>query len=1291
MNRYIFHPTPVKRFLRHAQPLNSCALFILTFVLTFIISSGLSAAEFKIVNMHGVYDFDKDDLVEFLTIEEGQLEGRKVTLTGYYEIDELGFPQLVWSFPSDDGDIKIADISSLVSARIADMDGNAVPEIIVGANSFSSEDKETTIATVFLFNLNQGSFALQPSLTVAASEPSRPKTINNLDIIDIDNDGRDEIAMALGGADERGIIIFRLNEKTEPQQLTEVSSFSLNEFSSTLGQIHVAGLDYNNDGFSDLLAFSPERNILRVQALINRNDQLVRGPNALNRIPGMSNMIPPSITSIDWNNDGNQDLLIPFRSGHLVSLSLTERKITVNELGIDAGPLSDIGTADFNQDNILDLLLISGDQGIVTLVYGSTSGAEPLQESFSISGEGEAAGAQIYTALPEIVDGAYLGTVIAGGWTGETSEVFYFELGTVPILAEEIEIDTYIAEEKIEEPLPETVAETVQAPQMMRYSEWKPLPPGIFPTYVLPPFQTFAYTISEDEGREFYSFRWVETPPRGMYFHYETRSVKWVPDERQLGAYELSFQIKMKVGETIITLTDKSTNEVTHQMVPELSTLDSRFWIYVNDPPKILSEPEKVEFVATSTFQYQVVASDYNKDAFLLYSLETNPEGMVIDQNGLVFWQTDETHLGAYDVRVVVSDGFDQSIQTFILYSRGQVAITSQPESEATVDQLYEYQTEVLFPGEHEELVYTMLRSPHGMTIDTTGLITWMPQNTQIDRQGFVVTVNHGFVADTQNVSLFVNHPPILKSIPAPMTMVALFDTFVFQFEVEDPNEFDVIRYNPMETPPGMQIDHTTGLLRWTPTEDNFDFSTAIIEISDGKIDIEKSFDFFVNGPITITSEPITVGTVGEKFEYKIETRDQNRGCLMSFSQQPAPLPARPSGAGGPVLPTIGVGQTGKGLAKITPIYDVKNTNVYSIIIEDDVYSENIDLFINEFKSKKSPVIELEEKQTGADKFTARVNLKKYIQDVFYENDRFIIIAKNVGGRSIKIEQFLRYFFKGEKANKIPKVIIEQIPFNKYQLLDFPDGMTIDNLTGVISWTPTINQCDYHTVTYLVSDGYSSDEQQFSIYVNHPAMIVSTPPDSAEVNQLYKYQLIVDDINTDGELTYELIHTLEGMQVAHDGKISWTPSPSQINNQVYTVKVSDGYSEVFQTAEVFVNMAPSVISKPRLVALTDYLYSYRLSVEDLNGDDIKLTAVKIPEHSRFDEESGVFQWKPRRNQRGSHDIILSATDVRGATTNHEFQIYVFEDPSSKQFISTSWPLLLAFIGAMFSVGVTAVQ
>ncbi|MFQ6673821.1 MAG: hypothetical protein ACE5GH_03415 [Fidelibacterota bacterium] len=95
--------------------------------------------------------------------------------------------------------------------------------------------------------------------------------------------------------------------------------------------------------------------------------------------------------------------------------------------------------------------------------------------------------------------------------------------------------------------------------------------------------------------------------------------------------------------------------------------------------------------------------------------------------------------------------------------------------------------------------------------------------------------------------------------------------------------------------------------------------------------------------------------------------------------------------------------------------------------------------------------------------------------------------------------------------------------------------------------------------------------------------------------------------------------------------------------------------------------------------------------EDLNGDKVKLRAIKIPKYARFDEKTGMFRWKPRMNQRGINNIVLSALDERGAATSHEFQIHVFEDPSSQQFISTSWPLLLAFVGAMFTVGVTALR
>jgi hypothetical protein len=139
------------------------------------------------------------------------------------------------------------------------------------------------------------------------------------------------------------------------------------------------------------------------------------------------------------------------------------------------------------------------------------------------------------------------------------------------------------------------------------------------------------------------------------------------------------------------------------------------------------------------------------------------------------------------------------------------------------------------------------------------------------------------------------------------------------------------------------------------------------------------------------------------------------------------------------------------------------------------------------------------------------------------------------------------------------------------------------------------------------------------------------------------------------------------------------------------VEVSDSYTTDIQETRLFVNIAPSILTQPKPVALTNFEYRYRMVTEDLNGDEVKLRPVKIPKYARFDPETGMLRWKPRMAQRGVNDIVITAVDDRGSATSHEFQVHVFEDPSSQQFISTTWPLLLAFVGTMFTVGVAAMN
>lgn len=1228
----------------------SLRVFQIFALITIFLFSFSFAADLKIVHMDGVFDLDNDDLVEFITIEEGKGDGGITGMVGYYEIDELGYPQLLWhlssrSTPFEPGTgARFQITGALVDATITDLDGSGTAELVVAANVFSLNEMES--GTILVFQWIQGEFPAQPTLTLSLGNQANPNTVNNFSLLDLEGDGREELALGLQGL-QPAISVFALKTEDGTSFLREIWNTPLDEFR----RIYAGTFDYNRDGRSDLVAFSPDGNILRLQAFLNQNGQLSPESSILHRVTGMSDALHRSLVTLDWDGDSWDDLLVPFRSGHVVKLSVIDKKIEVLDLAIDGGPLSDLKTADLNHDRFFDLILVSGQQGLITTAYGAAGGGAPLLEFFSVANED--GGAQIFSVVPEIVDGIYLGTVIAGGWTGETTEIFYFELGSVPEYPEEILVDTYVPETTIPEA---KVGQPVEEPPPAIPMEGIPLPPGILPTYVLPVNQSFAYTIPEDEDREFFSFRWVEAPPRGMYFHYDTRSIEWVPDKSQLGAYELEFLLKMKVGESIEIVTSPEDSSVTYQVIPELATFESRFWIYVNDPPVIVSEPEETEFVAGSEFIYQLEAHDANEDAQLRFSLEKAPAGMNIDNDGLLDWQTDDSHVDIYDVRIVVSDGFDRDVQSLKLYSRGQVVITSIPETEAAVEERYEYQVEVQIPEDKAgELKYTLVQAPYGMMVDNTGLITWEPQVTQIDTQRFVIAANHGIAADTQHVALFVNHPPVIVSTPEPMTLVSLGDTLEFQFEVDDPNEFDVIRYKPITIPGGMRIDPSTGRLLWVPSEENLDFSTAEIEITDGRVVIEKSFSFFVNATLRITSEPPLLGTVGKTFSYPIKTSDLNRGSLMTFDH-------------------------------ITSVYDVENTKVYSVVIEDEVFRENIQRYIGDFKARKSILIEIEEKGADGEDAVARLNLKRFVEDLFYEDDQLTLISKRVGGRWIKVKDILWHFFEGNKG-KPPKVTVERVPLIRYTLLDFPDGMFIDEIKGTISWTPTTKQYDSHTVTFMVSDGYTKDEQSFDLYINHPPTIISTPPKLARVDQLYKYQVVVEDKNSDKELAYELLKAPKGMQITRDGRISWVPTPTQINSRLFSVKITDGYAQDIQETNLFVNMPPAVISKPKPVALTNFEYRYRMAVEDLNGDKVKLRPIKLPKGARFDEKTGVLKWKPHMNQQGVNDFVLSAVDERGAATSHEFEVHVFQDPSAQQFVSTSWPILLAFVGAMFAVGV----
>ena len=459
------------------------------------------------------------------------------------------------------------------------------------------------------------------------------------------------------------------------------------------------------------------------------------------------------------------------------------------------------------------------------------------------------------------------------------------------------------------------MARTLEKPKKpkLRESVGIRLPKHILPRYILSTEQPFLFEIPKDSLDEFYSFRWVNQPPKGMYFLYERKAINWVPTEKQLDAFQVSYVVRMKVDEIMESTRGTEDSSQVFKTLPVLESREENMWIYVNDPPRFLTKPTITEFTAGSTFRYEPIVQDKNKDSNIKFDLEVAPEGMTFE-NGVLKWETDSSHVEVYDVRLIATDGFERTAQEFKLYSRAGVKILSKAPQKASVGNDYNYAVKVWRQKPDEKINYKLFYGPEGMRIEPNGSVTWRPNPVQIDSIKYCIVVSHGVATDTQYVNIFVNHPPIIKSAPMIMNKINVGGIWTFDLEIKDPNKNDILTYTAHELPEGMRMDPQTGRLHWEPSMNELDFHSLKIEVSDRHESRMIEADFFVNAPVQIISIPSMAAVVGEQYSYKLMINDKNKGTLLPFK-------------------------------KVVKIEDVSAVRIYSINVADDVALSNIDRF----------------------------------------------------------------------------------------------------------------------------------------------------------------------------------------------------------------------------------------------------------------------------------------------------------------------------------------------------------
>ncbi len=256
-----------------------------------------------------------------------------------------------------------------------------------------------------------------------------------------------------------------------------------------------------------------------------------------------------------------------------------------------------------------------------------------------------------------------------------------------------------------------------------------------------------------------------------------------------------------------------------------------------------------------------------------------------------------------------------------------------------------------------------------------------------------------------------------------------------------------------------------------------------------------------------------------------------------------------------------------------------------------------------------------------------------------------------------------------------------------YQLAEQPEGMTIDSLTGVITWD-TAKDFDAAWVTVEVSDGQLTTSQRFLLGLTPNANrypVITTPPPASIIYANRELDHWARSYDIDYKDLFDIysakwgnfFYTLLGGpgQIDDRGRYLWTPTESDVGFHTVGIQVSDdgGLTDTqYFNLEVRINSAPVFSSVPDPDAIANHRYIFYSNATDAEGDFFFHRVVSGPEgltirNSGYNDH-GLVVWIPNDSQIGEHQVTIEADDQFGGIATQSFTINVAPN-HPPQFVS----------------------
>lgn len=216
-----------------------------------------------------------------------------------------------------------------------------------------------------------------------------------------------------------------------------------------------------------------------------------------------------------------------------------------------------------------------------------------------------------------------------------------------------------------------------------------------------------------------------------------------------------------------------------------------------------------------------------------------------------------------------------------------------------------------------------------------------------------------------------------------------------------------------------------------------------------------------------------------------------------------------------------------------------------------------------------------------------------------------------------------------------------------------PSGMTIDPVSGVISWTPSASALAQAIVVRASDAGGAFDDQAYTLDATLDPLVLSAPEGSfsVEVGDTLELRFV-----TNYPLSRYFARPLPKGATLEGDLFRFTPEPGQAGH--YDLIFKAAFNDLRDMNSVAITVtdanAPPVFGAlgPFVVA-EGGLLRFPVAATDPDGDALTISAPALSlENAVFDEFSRELIFQPSFEQAGAYDVVFRAGDGVAAVDTH---------------------------------------